>query len=212
MRRKTGVFGGTFDPVHNGHLFLALEALHECQLDRVLFIPNRVPPHKEFPLGGAEARWEMLLAAIEGEPRFEASRLELDRTGPSYTLDTLKALGDEDSLVFICGADAFRTDWYRPDAVLEQLETLLLAHRFGVDRALPETLGALRPELTKKIRRLDFPDIAISSSDIRQRIAAGRPFRYLIPDSVFQYIQRREVYLSEEALKGGLEPEEKGLS
>ncbi len=174
-----------------------------------MFIPNRVPPHKEFPLGGAEARWEMLCEAIAGEPRFEASRIELDRTGRSYTLDTLEALGTGDALVFICGADAFRTTWHRPDAVLEHLDTLLLANRFGVGQELPPALEALSAELRNKIRRLDFPDIAISSSDIRLRIATGRPFRYLVPESVHQYIERLGVY-SREAFKGGLEAEEKG--
>ncbi len=193
-RLRTGILGGTFDPIHNGHLFLALEAMQVAGLDRVLFIPNRVPPHKEAPGVGPEERWAMLRMAIAGEPRFEASRIELDREGLSYTLDTVSALSTDNEVVFLCGADAFHSPWHRPQDVLEQLDTLLVAHRHGVPPELPPVLAQMPPALKGKIQHLDFPDIAISSSDLRARIAAGRPTRYLLPDSVHDYIRERGLY------------------
>lgn len=194
-KQLTGILGGTFDPIHNGHLFLALEALHVHQLDRVLFVPNRVPPHKAAPGVDAEARWQMLVQAISNEPRFVASRIELEREGPSYTLHTVEALSSDNKLVFICGADAFFSPWHRPDRVLEQLHALVIAHRYGVPKELPPQLRDLSPRLQKKIHHLDFPDIAISSTDLRRRISSGRPFRYLVPETVYDYIQSEQLYL-----------------
>lgn len=191
---RTGLLGGTFDPIHHGHLFLALEALHVARLERVILMPNRQPPHKGTPGVGSEQRWEMLLAAIASEPRLQASRLELDREGPSYTLDTVRYLSQAHRLVFICGADAFRVPWHRPDSVLESLDGLLIAHRHGVPRETPSQLAALPPQLRAKIQHLDFPDIAISSSDLRRRIAGGRPFRFLLPDAVHQIIEEGNLY------------------
>lgn len=202
--------GGTFDPIHNGHLFLALEAMQVACLDRVLFVPNRVPPHKAAPGVGAEARWEMLLRAIAPEPRLEVSRLELEREGPSYTLDTVTELARDNRVVFICGADAFRVPWHRPDAVLERLEMLLIAHRHGVSPELPPLLAGLPAACQAKIRHLDFPDIAISSTDLRQRIAQGRPFRYLVPDSVHEYIMEHRLYLADGSGEGASKRDEKG--
>jgi nicotinate-nucleotide adenylyltransferase len=202
--------GGTFDPIHNGHLFLALEALYVAGLDRVLFIPNRVPPHKAAPGVGSEQRWSMLLAAIAPEPKLEASRMELEREGPSYTLDTIEELSAKNDLVFICGADAFRTKWHRPDAVLERLDTLLMAHRHGVSSELPPVLAELPETSRAKIRHLDFPDIAISSTEIRQRVAQGRPFRYLVPDAVHRYITEQKLYLTAASGEGAQGSDEKG--
>lgn len=202
--------GGTFDPIHNGHLFLALEAMQAAGLERVLFIPNRVPPHKAAPGVVPEDRWRMLLAAIAPEPGLQASRLELEREGPSYTLDTVEALSEENRLTFICGADAFRTRWHRPDAVLELLDGVVMAHRFGVPSELPPVLAELPEPLRRKVRHLEFPDIAISSTDLRLRIAQGRPFRYLVPDSVHDYIRKHRLYtVGEPSREGAERPDEK---
>lgn len=208
---RTGILGGTFDPVHNGHLFLALEAMDRAGLDRVLLIPNRVPPHKAVPGVDEKQRWEMLLLAIAPEPGLRASTMELERDGPSYTLDTVTELASDNRLVFICGADAFRVPWHRPEAVVEKLETLLIAHRHGVPRDLPPVLAGLPEELRAKVQHLDFPEIAISSTDLRKRIAQGRPFRYLLPDSVHQYIIQNRLYrtsrsAAETALPSGETP------
>lgn len=209
-RPRVGLLGGTFDPVHNGHLFLALEAMHAAQLERVILIPNRVPPHKAAPGVGTEDRWRMLQAAIETEPRLEACRIELDREGPSYTLDTVQALSSDYQLTFICGADAFRASWHRPEAVLELLDGVVMAHRFGVPPGLPPLLAQLPEPLRRKVYHLEFPDIAISSTDLRQRIAEGRPIRYLVPETVYQEIFQHGLYTIRPALGEGAErPDEK---
>lgn len=206
MKARIGILGGTFNPVHNGHLFLALEALHALDLERVLLVPNRLPPHKESPAVSAEQRWEMLEAAVEGESRIELSRVELDRQGRSYTIDTLEALGSKHDWAFICGADAFRVPWHRPEDVLGRLHALLIAHRHGVSDDLPPLLQSMPEQLRAKIVPLDFPDIAISSSDIRMRIAQGRPFRYLLPEAVYRIIQEKGLYCG-----GGPVVKEKGV-
>lgn len=209
-RPRVGLLGGTFDPVHNGHLFLALEAMHAAQLERVILIPNRVPPHKAAPGVGVEDRWRMLLAAIETEPRLEASRIELDREGPSYTLDTVQTLSPDYRLTFICGADAFRASWHRPEAVLELLDGVVMAHRYGVPAGLPPLLAQLPERLQRKVYHLKFPDIAISSTELRQRIAEGRPIRYLVPETVYQEIFQRGLYTIGPSLGEGAErPDEK---
>lgn len=195
---KVGILGGTFNPVHNGHLFLALEAVHALGLDHVVLMPNRLPPHKEGPNVSPEIRLEMLDSVVSTEPRMRVSRMELERSGRSYTIDTLEALGDENDLVFICGADAFRHPWHRPQDVLERLHTLLLANRHGYGTELPPLLAEMPQQLRDKIRRLAFPDIAISSSEIRKRVSQGRPFRYLVPDSVYQLIVQKGLYTGKE--------------
>lgn len=194
MKEKVGILGGTFNPVHNGHLFLALEAAHHLGLDRVLLMPNRLPPHKESPSISAELRLEMLEQAVADEPRLRASPVELDRSGRSYTIDTLEALGDEHDWVFICGADAFLSPWHRPEDVLRRLNTLLLAHRHGFPDELPPILREMPGELRAKVEHLDFPDVAISSSDIRKRIAEARPYRFLLPDAVYRTIEEKQLY------------------
>lgn len=181
-----------------------------ARLDRVVFIPNRLPPHKARPGVGPEQRWEMLLAAIAPEPRLQASRMELERDGPSYTLDTVSELAQSNRLTFVCGADAFRTPWHRPDAVLEQLDMLLMAHRHGVPPELPPVLAQMPEHLRARVHHLDFPDIAISSTDLRRRIAGGRPIRYLVPEAVHQYIVDHKLYLEAATGEGATSRDEKG--
>ena len=153
----------------------------------------------------------MLQLAIASEPRFQASRIELEREGPSYTLHTVEALAQENRLTFICGADAFHSPWHRPDAVLEHLEILLIAHRYGVPSELPTVLAKLPEQLRAKVQNLPFPDIAISSTELRERVRGGRPFRYLVPDSVHDHIIRHRLYTAEEAPREGApEVDEKG--
>ena len=191
---KLGLLGGTFNPVHNGHLFLALEAMYEARLDRVVFIPNRLPPHKEQPDVSGETRYSMLCAAVEDTPEFEVSRVELDRQGRSYTIDTLESFAADLALTFICGADAFNADWYRLEDVVERLDTLLLANRAGFPFEMPAQLLKLPARLQSKIRMMTFPDIAISSSEVRSRIQEGRPVRFLIPEPVYRIITVSRLY------------------
>ena len=173
---------------------MADEALAVAQLDKVVFVPNRLPPHKESPEVDAETRYEMLQKAVEGIDRFEVSRAELDRRGRSYTVDTLASFPSDLELVFLCGADAFLVDWYKLEEVMTRLTTLLIANRAGFDFVMPDQLKALPEGLRKKIQLLDFPDICISSSDIRHRIEQQRPFRFLIPEPVYRIITKSDLY------------------
>lgn len=189
-----GLLGGTFNPVHNGHLFLALEARARADLSKVLLVPNRLPPHKVQPRVTPELRYQMLTEATQDVPELEVSRLELERKGPSYTLDTLFSFPPEQSLAFICGADAFDAPWHRLVDVFERLDRIVLAHRAHSPRCLPAQLEALPPVLKKKIFGLPFPDIAISSSEIRRRVKDGLPFRFLIPEAVYRIISKSQIY------------------
>ncbi len=183
---RIGVFGGTFDPVHVGHLAIALAALESVPLERVLFVPARRSPLKERdPIASASDRVTMLEAAIAHEPRFAVSRAELDRDGLSYTVDTLEALRGEGELFLIVGSDAL-TDlarWRYPERI-RSLATLLVAPRPGAPEPSP-ALGA---------RTFDAPRLDISSRELRARVARGRSLRYLVPDAVCDHIERRGLY------------------
>lgn len=194
----TCLFGGTFNPVHNGHLFLADEARHTLGLERIVFVPNHLPPHKEQPLVDATARLEMLEAAVRKVDGFEVSRVELEREGRSYTIDTIESFPREERLAFLCGADAFLSPWYRLEAVLERLDLLVIANRAGFDFQLAPQLKALPKALQEKIQLLNFPDIAISSSEIRERIKEKRAFRFLLPKPVFHIISKSSLYTAGE--------------
>ncbi len=192
---KLGVFGGTFNPVHLAHLHLADEAYFQAHLDHLLFLPNRLPPHKEAPAVDGATRADLLELALAGRPGFSVNRLELERSGTSYTIDTLEELSqDQRQLCFICGADAFDRPWHRLEEVLGKLWKLLLFHRHSRGPELPLQLQALSQEAQQKIEFLPFPALDISSSDLRERIAAGRPFRYLLPAPVHAAIVERGLY------------------
>ncbi len=182
---KRGVFGGTFDPVHHGHLAIALAAIESLALDRVTFVPARRSPLKsEGPVATEADRLAMLELAIAGEPRFDCSRLELDRGGPSYTVDTLEALSGNGQLFLILGADAARdlSRWKDPDRI-RRLATLVVARRPGSEP--PDAAdGTL----------LDTPLMDISARDLRVRAARGRSLRYLVPDGVWRYIEDKALY------------------
>ena len=183
---RVGVFGGTFDPVHVGHLAIAQAALDSAHLDRILFVPARRSPLKERePVAGAEDRHAMLAAATKGEPRFAVSRVELDREGPSYTVDTLEALRHEGELFLILGSDALAdiARWRSPDRI-RALATILVARRPGA----PEPDGA------SGARAFDAPCLDISSRELRARAARGLSLRYLVPEDVWRHIERRGLY------------------
>lgn len=182
---RVGVFGGTFDPVHVGHLAIALAALETVPLDRVLFVPARRSPLKERgPVAAPERRLAMLERATADEPRFSVSRAELDREGPSYTVDTLEALKGEGRLFLILGADASADlgRWKDPERV-RALATLVVARRPGSVGGLPA--GAIA---------LDTPLMDISARELRARAAEARSLRYLVPDPVCRYIEEHALY------------------
>lgn len=186
LNARVGVFGGTFDPVHVGHLAIALAALESVPLDRVLFVPARRSPLKDRdPLASVADRVAMLEAAIAGEPRFALSRVELDRDGVSYTVDTLEALRPEGELFLILGSDALAdlARWRAPDRIRE-LSTILVAAR----------PGAPEPDPMHGTRAFDAPQLDISSRELRARAARGMSLRYLVPDAVWEHITKHRLY------------------
>ena len=186
LKARIGVFGGTFDPVHVGHLAIALAALESVPLDRVLFVPARRSPLKDRdPVASVADRVAMLQAAIAGEPRFALSRVELERDGVSYTVDTLEALKPQGELFLILGSDALAdlARWRTPDRIRE-LATILVAAR----------PGAPEPDPVHRARAFEAPRLDISSRELRARAARGLSLRYLVPDAVWEHIKKRGCY------------------
>ena len=186
---RVGVFGGTFDPVHVGHLAIAHAALESLPLDRVVFVLARRSPLKERgPVAPEADRLQMLELAVAGEPRFAVSRVELDREGPSYTVDTLERLTGADDLFLILGSDAIADlpRWKDPERIAK-LATLVVAERPGA----PERMG------DAPIVRFDAPRLDISSRELRARAARGLSLRYLVPDPAWRHIEARGLYRAE---------------
>jgi nicotinate-nucleotide adenylyltransferase len=195
---RLGILGGTFNPPHTGHLLCAQEALVQLKLDRVLWIPAGIPPHKPVEdEPGARHRLELCRHAVSGDPRFEVLSLEIEREGPSYTVDTLMELHSQrpDSELFlIVGGDvaAGLPFWHQPERVLS-LTTLAIAKRRGTARTAVEgALAGLRGGERAEFFRM--PRIGISSTMVRRRVRAGIPIKYLVPDPVASYIHERRLY------------------
>ncbi len=190
QRRRIGVMGGTFDPIHHGHLVAASEVAAKFDLDEVIFVPTGRPWQKT-QVSPGEHRYLMTVIATASNPRFTVSRVDIDRTGPTYTVDTLRDLRDQyphDELFFISGADAVAQimNWKDKD------ELWNLAHFIGVSRPGHElSLSGLSGE---HVSLLEVPALAISSTDCRSRVARGHPVWYLVPDGVVQYIAKHRLY------------------
>ena len=195
----TGVFGGTFDPIHLAHLAVAEAARDAFGLRRVLFIPAAQPPHKPGrDISPVEDRLAMVEAAVEGNPAFEISRLEIERSGPSYTVDTLTALCEAapgDRLALILSAESYSEfgSWHEPRRILD-LAALVVAPRVGYADADPDLIARQFPEARVTVAFMDGPRIRLSASEIRQRAADGRSVRYLVPDAVAAYISDHGLY------------------
>lgn len=207
---RLGIMGGTFDPIHNGHLFVAEEARVRFQLDRILFIPNGAPPHKkEYALTPASNRYAMTLIATHGNAAFTCSPIELHRTGPSYTVDTLALLRKEHpdaELLYITGIDAVADilTWKRHEEVI-QMAHFIAAPRPGYPLAsLKERLPAAYLE---RILLLGKTALGISSTDIRRRVGSSLPIRYLVPDGVMTYIYQQKLYMGDAASVSEVAPE-----
>lgn len=187
---RIGVLGGTFDPPHHGHLVIAADVHDALGLDRVLLVPSAVPPHKRHTVqASAELRLEMLHAAVRGDPRFEVDDLELRRPGPSYTVDTLRALRERfpgAELFFLIGADNVRelSSWREPEEIVR------LARIVAVPRGC-ESIDAEAPFpfLTVPVIRTE-----VSATEVRRRVAAGLSIRYLVPDAVREIVARERLY------------------
>ena len=193
MTKRVGIFGGTFDPIHIGHLIIGQEIMLQCALDRVVFMPSGEPPLKR-SMASAEDRARMVSLAVRDYPEFELSRFELSRPGKSYTIDTLRHLGrdmGEDTEIFlIIGVDnaVEMGDWFDPEGVLD-LAHVLVAERPGFERARVD------PVFKSKMRFVETPLLDISSTAIRERVRTKRPISFFVPDAVADYIRTQGLYL-----------------
>lgn len=194
-----GVFGGTFDPPHVGHLILAGEAMHQLQLNRVLWVLTPQPPHKpDQPITPLYHRIEMLKRAIGNSPGFEFSNVEIERPGPHYSLDTLDILQTRhprSPLVMLIGGDSLRDlpTWHHPEELVTAVYAFGVMRRPGSEILLGDLYEKL-PALKSKVRFFDTPELEISSSAIRERVAAGGHFRYYLPPGVYEYIVQNRLY------------------
>jgi nicotinate-nucleotide adenylyltransferase len=190
---RIGVMGGTFDPIHHGHLVAASEVGHFFSLDEVIFVPTGQPWQKEGRrVSASEDRYLMTVIATASNPRFSVSRVDIDRPGPTYTIDTLRDLhaqrGPDAEFFFITGADALEQMMTWQDAD----ELFKLAHFVGCTRPGHRLSGAGLPD--DRVSLIEIPALAISSTNCRQRVEAGEPIWYLVPDGIVQYISKRALY------------------
>jgi nicotinate-nucleotide adenylyltransferase len=202
--RRIGLMGGTFNPIHIGHLVTAEEAFYQFNLDEIIFIPSGKPPHKaDHEIAPPEDRYLMTVIATASNPHFTVSRIEIDRTGPSYTVETLREMkkiyGEDTELFFITGADAVIEilTWKDPEIIADLCE-FIAASRPGYSFRKFEELKLSHPRKLPKVHFMEIPALAISSTDIRRRIREGKPVKYLLPEGVAQYLTKRGLYLKED--------------
>ena len=203
LKRKIGIMGGTFDPIHTGHLVTAEAVRIEYGLEKVLFIPAANPPHKQTSqITPAMQRYLMTVMATYSNAHFYVSPIEIERPGLSYTVDTLRTLieqyGDKTEFYFIIGADTVidLPTWYNIDQLLE-LAYFIAAARPGCSCScsLDEVIEKFGDKGRNKIQRLTTPELEISSTDIRERVRQGRSIKYIVPESVESYILKEALYL-----------------
>lgn len=201
--RRIGVLGGTFDPVHYGHLVIAEEVYATLELTEMVFVPTGQPPHKtQEVITPAEHRLAMLELAIASNPHFTISRVDLDRPGPSYTVDTLRLLqkqwGEETAIYFVIGGDSLEDflSWYDAAGILKQLTYLVAVRRPGYNESEEyyDRLEARLPGIKQRLLVVEAPQFEISATDLRLRVAEGRPIKYQTPESVEQYIIEYGLY------------------
>lgn len=198
--KKVGIMGGTFNPIHLGHLFLADNAYEQLELDKVLFMPSKNPPHKEKPdMVTEQQRVDMITLAIKDNPHFELSTFELDRDGMTYTADTLTLLTEQNpdtEYYFIVGADSlfYMHKWWKPQIIFN-LCTVIAASRDNAALVeLEKQSEFLKETFHARIRLIQMPTIQIASAVIRERIAEGKSVRYYLTDNVNEYIVENKLY------------------
>ncbi|NLK91011.1 MAG: nicotinate-nucleotide adenylyltransferase [Clostridiales bacterium] len=194
--------GGTFDPVHYGHLFIAQTALSRLNLNKVLFIPAKIPPHKRKNIiTDADKRVHMLNLAIESNPKFETSTIEIDRQKTSYTIDTVRELyqhHDEGTqFYFVMGSDAFKyiETWKEYKELFKIIEFIVMTRQILKNGSLDEKIKVLTKEHDAKIIKIEIPFLDISSTIIRKRVKEGEPIKYLLPESVEKYVFDKKLYI-----------------
>jgi nicotinate-nucleotide adenylyltransferase len=194
---KVGIMGGTFDPIHFGHLVIAETAYHQLLLDKVVFVPAHIPPHKQDRLfSSVTDRVEMTRRAIAGNYHFDISLMEIEREGVSYSVDTVSSfaqmLGSDAQLWFICGADSIIdiSTWYQPERLLQSCR-FAAAARPGFDIS---KIADLPRQWQEKIDIIDIPLLDICSTDLRQRVQSKQSIKYLLPEKVEEYIYEQKLY------------------
>lgn len=199
MKERLGIFGGTFDPPHVGHLILAMEAYDQLKLDRILWVLAPDPPHKlGKKISPLEIRIEMVQAAINSDVMFEFSRVDIDRPGPHYVLDTMCILREqkpESELVFLMGGDSLHDlpTWHKPGEFIQACDNLGVMHRPGE----VISLGILEkhfPGISEKVEFIEAPLLEISSNQIRSLVYNDKPFRYYLPFDVYKIIKKNQLY------------------
>lgn len=199
MPSLIGLFGGTFDPPHLGHLALAMAARRQLGLDRLLWMLTPDPPHKQGQsITPLDHRLAMVKLALEGHPEFELSTVEIDRPGPHLSLDTVRIVAEQNpgaGLVYLMGGDSLHDlpTWHRPADLVSALHFLVVMRRPEDDIDLP-ALEAQIPGLTAKVRFVDAPPVEIAASEIRTRVAAGQEFQQFVPPPVYEYIRKNLLY------------------
>jgi nicotinate-nucleotide adenylyltransferase len=206
-KRRIGLVGGTFDPIHYGHLVIAEEVRVALDMAEMIFIPAGQPPHKPGRvITPAQQRLAMLELALVSNPRFTISLVEMDRPGPSYLVDSLRILreqmGADVELSFVIGWDSLEElyTWYEPMGILEQLDALVAVGRPGyVDESEynNKQLEARLPGIMQRLQVVQAPQYSISSTDLRRRVAEGRPIKYQVPEAVERYIFEQSLYVSD---------------
>lgn len=196
---RIGVFGGTFDPPHVGHMILAAEALSQLGLQKVLWVLTSTPPHKRKQvISNTAQRLELVNAAIKNEPAFQLSTVDLDREGPHYAVDTMRILRaqySQEDLIYLIGEDSLfdLPTWYQPQTLVDKNAGIGVMRRPG-KQANMETLERALPGISAKTAFVEAPLLEISSSQIRQRIREGKSFQYYLLPTVYQIIQQRGYY------------------
>lgn len=196
---RIGVYGGTFDPPHLAHLVLAAEACSQLHLGRMLWVLTPQPPHKPGqPISPTEVRLVLLQAAIADNPDFEVSRVELDRPGPHYAVDTVRLLAEQnpaDEIVYLIGGDSLHDlpTWHTPDELVQVTDYFGVMRRPG-DEVNLEVLEQRFPGLQDKLLWVKAPLLEIAGRDIRARVKSGRPYRYFLPYGVYRLIQDLGLY------------------
>lgn len=196
---RIGIFGGTFDPPHLGHLILAAETQDQLGLDRLLWVLTPDPPHKQnHSISPASLRLELVQAATQDNPSFELSRVDIDRPGPQYAVDTVKLLACKypgAEMFYLIGGDSLHDlpSWHLPQKLVQEVTAFGVMRRPGDNVDLAHLEQAL-PGISEKVRFVDAPLLEISASEIRRRIAEGRPYRYYLPETVYTLIQTRHLY------------------
>lgn len=202
-RGRVGILGGTFDPIHVGHLVVAEDCWYQLGLSEVLFVPTGAPPHKRGKtVSAADDRVAMVELAIAGNPHFRLSRADVDRPGDSYSVDTVRTIrsevGASASLFFLIGGDSLidLSSWHEPNALLELCQVVAV-NRPGYPRFDLGRLESTVPRARDRIITLEVPSLDLAASDIRRRVLEEWPIRYLVPDSVRSYIEERGLYRSD---------------